>query len=240
MTVAINRGRDEFIAFNKALLENQGQTQIEEETWVEVLALANSELHFSPLSDAEWAAVRASIQAAGCEEFDASSIRRAVDDAAVSSGYFAAFGFYNGPNRRTLSDLISNHKKIVQKAEDIISYIDDMEGQERLKYHLEALKRKFLIEINHYKRRLSQIPDPPPNAKTPMSIDRWGAYIVRVWKNFLGLPVTSGVRLQRFIVACASPYGRYVSEAQARRFLERYINGEVIDAGTPVSEALRK
>ncbi|MGL5447829.1 MAG: hypothetical protein ACRDBL_11020 [Rhabdaerophilum sp.] len=239
MASAIQRGRDEFIASNKANFEGVGQTSIDKEAWSEILALAKKERHFSPLSDAEWAIVKLSIERGGRAEFDETSIRRAVDDAALSSGYFSAFGIYIGPDRHTLTTLISDRKKIAVKVDDIIQLLDFTGEEEFLSHDLKAFQRKMLSQKDNYNRKLSKISDPAANAKIPESIARWGALLVRLWSAHLGLPVKQGVKLQRFIVGCASPYGRYVSNAQARWFLKRYIKGEVIDAGAPISEVLR-
>lgn len=81
--------------------------------------------------------------------------------------------------------------------------------------------------------RLTDYPQPPPNAKRKPERDRWGAGLIEVWAKALEQPIRNVVALQRFLIACASPYGWLAStppetaERQARYFIAAYLNGKV-------------
>ncbi len=251
MASALKRGLLEFLAQGRedweAAKAKSGKDPFD---WKKFETRARVEKYFSLLSDAEWRAILAVLKDAGVYQIDETAVRQAINIVTCASGLFRGTGTWRLPNRNKMEAWLKQQIRLAEKLENLLPEIREYLGTEiendafdphgdlhrdfrgvddaiaAFAEHIKIIATNNWAEIDIY-------PISAPNAKAKPEYDRWGAGLIEVWRKGLCQPIVNGVNLQRFMVACASPYGWLAStvpetaERQARYFIGKFLEGKI-------------
>ena len=198
--------------------------------------------YFDNLSDDEWAGVWKHVRFASHREPlpDEARVRELVDDAAISSGWFAEWGGelhfsradYHGfaiENRRFL-------KKIQQFCHDMADFFGAPPCDHKEPYDPWARYRPVIPALDHLsavlERKITEdehnasSADDPPNAAKP-ELDAWRAGLMLVWQNECRLPIENSKSLRGFLIAALRPYVPGQTDRMAKHFITKWLAGKV-------------
>jgi hypothetical protein len=201
--------------------------------------------YFDRLSNDEWAVVWKRISHASSEPalIDEARIRELVDDAAMSSGWFAEYGGearywsraqlkqYANEKHRFLKKLQTFRHEIVvflgPPSEDYPEFYDPWERYRPVVPVLDRLAAQLEHEIGEYKREVSTATD-PPNAAKP-ELDLWRARLLLAWQNECHLRIENTKHLRGFLIAALEPYmpRAELTDRMAKHFIKRWLSGKV-------------
>ena len=190
--------------------------------------------HFDNLSDDEWAGVWKHVRFASHREPlpDEARVRELVDDAAISSGWFADWGgelhISRAEYRRFATEDRRFQKKVQQFRQEMAGFFgappcdhkEPYDPRERYRPiipaldHLTAVLGRKITEAEHD----ASVADDPPNATKP-KLDTWRAGLMLVWQKECRLPVENSKSLRGFLMDALRPYvpGQTVANRAGRR-----------------------
>lgn len=210
---------------------------------------------FDPLSDDEWARVwKHILNASGHEpSIDEVRVRNLVDDAALSSGWFAEFGELHisqadfrrfATEKQSFASKVQEFRRVLAEffGEPPTDHTEPYDPWERDRPILAALDRLHAV----LEARIAQDIEASsfmkgkdfPNAAQP-ELDRWRARLVLIWQQN-GLPITNTKELRGFLLDVLQPYmlGQ-LTDRSARHFIARWLAGEIRDPGDSLVQRLR-
>jgi hypothetical protein len=205
--------------------------------------------HFDRLSDDEWALVWKRVRAASPDKsLDEARVRRLVDAAALSSGWFVGFGgeihFYRA-NYRQFADISRRFLKKVQTFRHELTKFfgappdgdwDPWEEYRRVVPLLDQLTAELECEVSEDEGNASSAEN-PANASEP-KLDDWKARLVLIWQNECGLPIKNTKQLRGFLIDALQPYMRptELTDTPAKYFIKRWLEGKVKNPGVQIFE----
>jgi hypothetical protein len=204
--------------------------------------------YFDRLSDAEWTVVWKRVRAASAESLsvDEAHIRELVDDAAMSSGWFAEFGgelhFFRRDYLRFAETYRVFLKKVQTFRQEMVQFFgtppddhkdpyDPWEWYRPVASVLDRLVKDLEREIAERESNASRAESPPNAAQ--LELDARRARLVTVWQNECGLPVANTKQLRGFLIAALQPYmpRAELTDTMAKHFIKRWLAGTVKQPG---------
>jgi hypothetical protein len=196
--------------------------------------------HFAPLSDEEWAVVWAHATAASKREPSEARVRELVNDAAISSGWFAeyrALRLSGADHRRRVEDRLRALKKVVTFRRYLNDFFGRPDWDDKDLYdpwrlillQLDDLANllRHQIYICEDDAEFAKQRDPPRTAKP--ELDCWRARLLLVWENEVGLPVHNSKHVRGFLLEAMRPYmpRAELTDRMAKYFIGRWLAGKV-------------
>lgn len=204
--------------------------------------------YFDRLSDAEWAVVWKRIRAASAEPLSVGEahIRELVNDAAMSSGWFAEFGgelhFWRADYLRFAETYRVFLKKVQTFRQEMVQFFGTPPDDHKDPYDpwkryrpvvsvLDRLAKDIESDIAERESKASKAENPPNAAQ--LELDVWRARLLMVWQNECGLPIANTKQLRGFLIAALQPYmpRAELTDTMAKHFIKRWLAGKVKQPG---------
>lgn len=195
--------------------------------------------HFDKLSNAEWSHVWKSVRSAldpGSLAIE-SNVRKRVDDAAYSSGWFVGNAgelHFSSRDYRIFSDKHRSFlKKLVNFRKQLSAYLGQKNDGDRYDPWNQFRRANSLLgqlenavgrEIVSFDEQASQADSDPNAAKR--ELDVWRARLILIWQDRCGLPVRNTKALRAFLITSLAPY-TVQNDKMAKDFIAKWISGKV-------------